>query len=116
MTEFAQLSCAKCHYESVCSPAAMLGWLRQVNMVRRDTEPEPELIGELFRVAASKFVFPACKTVGLAVSQGPEESDEDWGMARTCDTCGKPIARERLEVFPSTRLCVPCQGSEGRGE
>ena len=94
----------------------MLGWLRQVKMVRRDTEPEPELIGELFRAAAGKFVCPECGTLGLAVTSVPEESDEDWGMPRTCETCGKPIARERLDVFPATRLCVQCQGSEDRGE
>ena len=75
-----------------------------------------ELIEELFRAAARKFTCPECGTTGLIVRAAAREDDEDWGMARACDECGRPIARERLEIFPDTRLCVACEGSEDRGE
>ncbi len=35
MNEPAELSCPACHYTTVCSPAAMVEWLRGVRMVRK---------------------------------------------------------------------------------
>jgi DnaK suppressor protein len=32
-------------------------------------------------------------------------ADASYG---TCERCGRPIPRERLEVRPSARTCVPC--------
>ncbi len=87
----------------------MIDWLRRVRMVRRDAQPEPELIGELFRSAASKFACPQCGAMGLVVRPASAEDDEAWGMARRCDDCGQPIARERLEALPAARLCAACQ-------
>jgi len=111
-----ELACPGCRYTNVCSPLAMLEWLRRAKMVRRDVQPDVELIEELFRAAARKFTCPECGTTGLIVRAAAREDDEDWGMARACDECGRPIARERLEIFPDTRLCVACEGSEDRGE
>jgi DNA-directed RNA polymerase subunit M/transcription elongation factor TFIIS len=94
----------------------MLAWLRTAGMVRRDAAPEPDLLPELFRSAAPRFACPQCNAVGLSVGQPVEEDDEDWGMARKCESCHRPIARERLEVFPDTRLCVECQSATDRGD
>jgi predicted RNA-binding Zn-ribbon protein involved in translation (DUF1610 family) len=73
------------------------------------------LIGELFRSAAGRFTCPGCQTVGLTTRPLVDESDE-WGMPRACESCGQPIARQRLEVFPQTRLCVACQALADRGQ
>ncbi len=116
MIDRAELACPRCGWTFVCGPGAMLDWLRRVKMARRGVEPEPDLIGELFRAAAGKFTCPQCDTLGLVVRPVPEENDEDWGMARACQSCGRPIARERLEVFPQTTVCVACQGRADRGE
>jgi len=35
----------------------------------------------------------------------------DYG---NCETCGKPIARARLEVMPQARLCISCKEKEER--
>lgn len=32
----------------------------------------------------------------------------------TCESCGKPIARARLEAMPYARLCVSCKEKEER--
>ena len=85
-------------------------------MVRRGTAPEPDLLGELFRTAAPRFACPECGTVGLTAGDAEDDDEEDWGMARKCEDCGRPIASERLEVFPDTRLCVLCQAKDDRGE
>ena len=94
----------------------MLDRLRSVKMARRGAEPDPELIGELFRAAASKFTCPDCGAGGLVTRPVDEESDEAWGMARACESCGRPIARERLEIFPQAKRCAACQASDERGE
>lgn len=94
----------------------MLRWLRDVRQVRRDAEPEPELLAELFRVAAAKFTCPKCAAVGLVVREVAEEDNEAWGMARACEACKRPIPVERLEVFPDARLCTACQAQSDRGE
>ncbi len=93
----------------------MVEWLRRARQVRRDAEPDPALLGELFRVGAAKFVCPQCSTAGLAVAPPTADNDEDWGMARKCEGCGKPIPAERLEVCPNTTLCTVCQAQSDRG-
>jgi len=34
---------------------------------------------------------------------------EEYG---TCESCGQPICRERLEVVPHARLCIKCKEKE----
>ena len=116
MNRLNELNCPKCNWRVQCSPASALDWLRQAKMVRRDTAPEPDLLGELLRAAGPRLCCPKCGGLGLDVRPADGENDEDWGMARTCQACGKPIARERLEVFPDVQLCIACQSSDDRGE
>jgi hypothetical protein len=94
----------------------MIDWLRRAGMLRPRIEPEMELIGELFRVAAPRFACPDCGAMGLFVRAPREEDDEEWGMARQCEICKRPIARERLEALPDTRLCIDCQARSDRGK
>jgi len=93
----------------------MLDWLRKANMLRRDVGPDAELLGELFRAAVARSNCPACGESSLVV-RAVSESNEDWGMARACAECGRPIARERLELLPTATLCAACQGAADRGE
>lgn len=116
MAELAELSCPACEHTVVCGPAEMIDQLRRVGMVRRDVQPEADLLAELFRSSASKFACPQCGAVGLIVQTIDEGDDEAWGMARKCDVCGRPIDRERLEALPDARLCATCQASDERGE
>jgi RNA polymerase-binding transcription factor DksA len=37
----------------------------------------------------------------------------DYG---SCETCGNPIARARLEVMPQARLCISCKEKEERAQ
>ncbi len=36
------------------------------------------------------------------------------GRYGTCERCSGPIPRERLEILPHARFCVPCQEKQGR--
>jgi predicted RNA-binding Zn-ribbon protein involved in translation (DUF1610 family) len=94
----------------------MVDWLRRVKMARHGVAPEPELLGELFRAAAARFVCPKCASVGLSVGAADAGDDEAWGMARKCEACGQPIARERLQFLPDARLCMECQRKADAGE
>jgi hypothetical protein len=94
----------------------MVDWLRRVKMARHRVAPEPELLGELFRAAAVRLVCPKCASVGLSVGAADEGDDEAWDMARKCEACERPIARERLEALPDARLCMECQRKADAGE
>lgn len=36
------------------------------------------------------------------------------GRYGSCEKCGNTIPRERLEILPHARTCVPCREREGR--
>lgn len=36
------------------------------------------------------------------------------GSYGDCEKCGTPIPRERLEILPQARFCVPCQQKQNR--
>jgi DnaK suppressor protein len=38
----------------------------------------------------------------------------DAGTFGTCTSCGRPIAKERLEAIPWAALCIDCQRKAGR--
>jgi DnaK suppressor protein len=38
----------------------------------------------------------------------------DAGTFGTCTSCGRPIARERLDAIPWAALCIDCQRKAGR--
>ena len=45
-----------------------------------------------------------------------EEDDwDDWGGAVACQGCRQPIPRERLDIFPGTKLCAACQQKDDSG-
>jgi RNA polymerase-binding protein DksA len=61
-------------------------------------------------------VYEREKTLGLvaAYERRLEEIDAalraaEQGTYGICERCGNPIDRERLQIFPETRLCVSCK-------
>jgi predicted RNA-binding Zn-ribbon protein involved in translation (DUF1610 family) len=94
----------------------MIHHLRGVGMVRRDVQPEPDLLGELFRASAGRFACSMCGAIGLIVERIDDLDDEAWGMARQCEVCHRPIDRQRLEAVPDAVRCVACQVGAERGD
>lgn len=39
----------------------------------------------------------------------------DNGIYGLCEDCQEPIAKKRLEAFPSARYCIECQSKRERG-
>ena len=110
------LSCKHCGHESVCGLGEMAHWLVNHGKLKRNKEPDAELLVELFQVSVNQFACPDCGEIGLAACRTDVLDDTAWGMVRACEFCGKPIPRERLEIFPDTTTCMACkQGEENNG-
>jgi DNA-directed RNA polymerase subunit RPC12/RpoP len=111
-----ELVCRRCGARTPFGLVEMDRMLRGLKLLRPEAKPDPDIVVELIKAAQPKLTCPYCSGQGLALESAPTESDEDWGMARACESCGKPIPAERLEVFPSTRLCLGCQAADEQGE
>jgi len=94
----------------------MLKRLQQLGMLRRAETPAADVVAELFISAADRMQCDECDAMGLFASPAVEEDDDDWGDARTCKKCSKPIPAERLELFPNATYCVACQASADSGQ
>jgi predicted RNA-binding Zn-ribbon protein involved in translation (DUF1610 family) len=110
------LRCPACGWSAVCGPPQMIDWLARHRLIKSTSDIDIDVLAELFRTSAGRFVCPQCGQSGLVATPGESLEDEAWGEARKCESCGAPIPPERLEVFPGARLCVACQNREERGE
>lgn len=108
--------CRNCRATFVLDLARRIEWLRRIGRLRQEAKPSVELVDELFRISREQFHCPDCGAASLDYEQVAGDDDEAWGQARRCDDCGAAIPRERVELFPATRLCVTCQARDERGE
>lgn len=108
------LTCPDCSNIQYCGYPQMLSRLQDVGMMRRSKEPEAMMVVQLFESTAKRFACTACLHVGLQVGDAEDEWD-DWGQARSCESCRQPIPPERLEIFPDSKLCVSCQQKDDSG-
>jgi transcription elongation factor Elf1 len=93
----------------------MLKRLQGVGVMRRCKDPEPTLVKELFESTANRFACASCEGAGLSVREAEDEDWDDWGGAVACQGCRQPIPRERIEIFPGTKLCAACQQKDDSG-
>lgn len=89
--------------------------LIELGTLKRASDPEPDLVAELFRANASKMCCPDCNRK-LVVGRTYSEDDVDWGDERKCEACGKPISPARIEALPNALRCAVCQEKLDRGE
>ena len=106
------LRCPACDWTELCDLVGMKAWLRALGMLRRDADPEPAMVVELFRTKREFFECPECESVLLI----EKPSDEDWPETRTCNACGQPISAARLAAIPTATMCATCQEKTDRGE
>ena len=93
----------------------MLERLHQRGMLKRASKPPPDLLMELFANALPRLECSQCQRPGLQLQ---EIDEQGWDTGRSCQSCGKRIPVERLEVLPETQYCtacaaVPADGPEG---
>lgn len=110
------LSCPSCGWRTVCGSADIASRLRLVGLLRRDKDPDDDILAALFDDAAARMTCPTCKQVGLTAGDADTaDDDDDWQTAVLCEACRKPIDPERLEVFPDSKRCVACQARSESG-
>jgi hypothetical protein len=112
-----ELVCRSCEWRTVCGREDAIGRLRLIGMLRRDPDPDEELLKALFFEAAPRMTCPICKEKRLhAVEYNPADDDfDDWQAAVLCEMCRQPIPPERVEALPGVKRCVACQGRSESG-
>jgi RNA polymerase-binding transcription factor DksA len=101
-----------------------LGHLANTVLKRSLRETSGELSGYSFHMAdVGTDAMEREKAFHFASSEGRALLDVDDALRRlyggvfgNCESCGNPIGRERLEVVPHARLCVPCKQKEERSQ
>lgn len=109
------LNCPDCGWRTLCGPGQIASRLRLVGLLRRDGDPEEEILAALLPEAAERMTCEGCKRIGLTVGDPEQEDDDDWQAAVLCERCRQPIPPERLEVFPNSKRCVACQAKSEAG-
>ncbi|MEO8495207.1 MAG: TraR/DksA C4-type zinc finger protein [Planctomycetota bacterium] len=110
-----EVTCPSCSMVERCGYAQMLTRLQSAGVMRRSKDPEPDLVRELFKSTACRFSCSTCEHVGMTVREAQDDDGADWGGAVACKGCRQPIPRERLEIFPGTKLCAACQKKDDSG-
>lgn len=112
-----ELTCAACGAKQRCGPTQMMQRLADIGMLKRSSDPDLDLLRELFRSAQDRLPCHACDAVGMTQSQvsGDDWDDGAWEEVRPCEGCQKPIPLERLDLFPDATRCAECQASAENG-
>jgi predicted RNA-binding Zn-ribbon protein involved in translation (DUF1610 family) len=103
-----RVRCPTCNWQAVWGPEEMLQALRQRGAMRREKEPDLELLVHLTERAARQLTCVDCRHVGLQLTPWTPDFDFEPPQ-RVCEACGKPIPVERLELFPQATRCAACQ-------
>lgn len=109
------LKCRSCGKEEFVGLTGSVQRLADLGMLRRQKEPDAELILELLSSAVSRMTCRACEATGLELVAA-ETWDDHFPTAKTCEHCGESILADRLEVFPDAKLCTNCQRREELGD
>jgi hypothetical protein len=101
----------------VCGPSDAIARLRLIGLLRRDKEPDEDVVAALLVEAAPRMTCPLCKEKSLSASPNDgDTADDDWQAAVLCEVCREPIDPERLEAIPGTKRCAACQGKSETGQ
>ena len=59
------LVCQACAWEQYCDITKMFSWLQANGMMKRECDPDPETVLELFTQCSSSWSCPECKSASL---------------------------------------------------
>lgn len=103
-----ELICRRCGWRTVCGRDDAVVRLRLIGQLRREREPEAELVEALFVESAPRMTCPICKEKSLFAQPGKNDEAGDWQEAVLCEVCRQPIPPERLEAVPNVKRCAAC--------
>jgi hypothetical protein len=112
-----ELICGNCGWRTVCGREDAVGRLRLVGLLRRDPNPDEDVLRELFVESAPRMTCPLCKEKRLHAADHDSsiDDDADWQAAVLCEICREPIPPERVEALPGVKRCVACQNNTEAG-
>jgi hypothetical protein len=105
-----EVTCGKCGWRTVCGPADAAARLRLIGLLRREKDPEQDVLATLLVEAAPRMTCPLCKEKRLRATPAEDLDDAEWQAAVLCEVCRQPIDSERLEAIPRAKRCAACQG------
>lgn len=103
-----EIRCRACGDRRQIGVSDLLGRLRSGGAMRRNNDPDFELMMELAKTASGAWNCDACHAIGLAFRPIYDDPN-DWNDARSCEACSQRIPPERVELFPNSTLCAACQ-------
>jgi hypothetical protein len=111
-----ELICRRCGWRTVCGVDDAIARLRLIGLLRREREPDEDLVAALLVEAAPRMTCPVCKEKQMVARPFDAADDKgEWLSAVLCEICRTPIPPERLNVIPGTKRCAKCQGLSEAG-
>src|SRR5262245_61744856 len=113
-----ELTCRNCKWRTICGLDDAVARLRIIGQLRREREPDEQIVAALLVESAARMTCPLCKEKALIARPSLESDDEsdDWQTAVLCDICREPIDPERLEAIPGTKRCATCATKAEMGQ
>jgi Zn finger protein HypA/HybF involved in hydrogenase expression len=111
-----ELECRNCGWRTVSGRDDAIARLRLIGLLRRETDPDDDLVATLLVAAAPRMTCPLCKDKRLIARPFADDDDGDWLAPVLCEVCRTPIAAERLAAVPDAKRCAACQGKAETGQ
>ncbi len=102
-----QVHCPACGWQGIWGPAQLLDGLHEIQILRREKQPDEALVVQLAKNAADRLLCRHCHHSGLQITAWNDDFDDS--IRRVCEICREVIPVERLEVFPMATRCAACQ-------
>ena len=100
----------------MCGRVDAIARLRIVGRLRRDPDPDDDLVAALLVETAPQMTCPLCKEKKLRARPTVDDGADEWQAAVLCEVCREPIDPERVEAIPGTKRCAACQGKAEAGQ
>jgi Zn finger protein HypA/HybF involved in hydrogenase expression len=111
-----EIECSNCGWRTISGIDDAVGRLRLIGLLRRDREPDENIVAELLVESAPRMTCPLCKERKLSAQPAADAADsDDWQAAVLCEVCRQPIDPERLDAIPGAKRCASCQGKAEAG-
>ena len=102
-----ELHCSNCGWRTVSGVDDAIARLRLIGLLRRDREPDEDVVAALLVEATPRMTCPLCKEKRLTAEPTTDAADAaDWQAAILCEVCRQPIDPERLDAIPGTKRCA----------
>jgi RNA polymerase-binding transcription factor DksA len=111
-----ELKCRECGWRTVCDREDATARLRLIGLLRRESDPDDDLIAALHIETAPRMTCPICKEKKLSASLADDTEAAEWQAAVLCEICRAPIPAERVEAIRGVKRCANCQQQTECGE